>query len=64
MSDRVRLLGVQCLVLLTPSSKGLQNFMHPRSDAVVIMLVIDQTGDKILLGRGVSYRIKSVRQRM
>jgi NAD+ diphosphatase len=34
--------------------KGLQNFMHPRTDAVVIMAVIDETGDRILLGRNVS----------
>ena len=34
-------------------SKGLQNFIHPRTDAVVIMIALDETGDKILLGRGV-----------
>ena len=34
-------------------SKGLQNFTHPRTDAVVIMIAIDETGDKVLLGRGV-----------
>jgi NAD+ diphosphatase len=34
-------------------SKGLQNFVHPRTDAVVIMIAIDETGDKVLLGRGV-----------
>jgi len=33
-------------------SKGLQNFTHPRTDAVVIMIAIDETGDKVLLGRG------------
>lgn len=32
--------------------KGLHNFTHPRTDPVVIMLAIDQSGDKILLGRG------------
>lgn len=35
-------------------SKGLHNFTHPRTDAVAIMIAIDETGDKILLGRGVS----------
>ncbi|KAF8633439.1 hypothetical protein AX17_004609 [Amanita inopinata Kibby_2008] len=35
-----------------PTIKGLHNFMHPRTDAVVIMVTIDETGDKILLGRG------------
>ncbi|TFK74704.1 hypothetical protein BDN72DRAFT_812662 [Pluteus cervinus] len=35
-----------------PTVKGLHNFMHPRTDAVVIMIAIDETGDKILLGRG------------
>jgi len=35
------------------SSKGLHNFTHPRTDPVVIMIAIDETGDKILLGRGV-----------
>ncbi|KAF8627659.1 hypothetical protein AX15_004351 [Amanita polypyramis BW_CC] len=34
------------------SSKGVHNFCHPRTDAVVIMVVIDETGDRILLGRG------------
>jgi hypothetical protein len=35
-------------------SKGLHNFTHPRTDAVAIMIAIDETGDKVLLGRGVS----------
>ncbi|GBE80466.1 Probable NADH [Sparassis crispa] len=34
-----------------PTGTGLNNFAHPRSDAVVIMAPIDQTGTKILLGR-------------
>ncbi|KAL0579597.1 NADH pyrophosphatase, partial [Marasmius crinis-equi] len=34
-----------------PSGKGLNNYTHPRTDAVVIMIAIDQTGDKVLLGR-------------
>ncbi|EIW62786.1 NAD(+) diphosphatase [Trametes versicolor FP-101664 SS1] len=33
------------------TAQGLHNFAHPRTDAVVIMAVIDETGDKILLGR-------------
>ncbi|KAF9012575.1 NUDIX hydrolase domain-like protein [Cyathus striatus] len=35
-----------------PTSKGLHNFTHPRTDAVVIMIAIDETGEKVLLGRG------------
>ncbi|KAF8806599.1 hypothetical protein BYT27DRAFT_7191157 [Phlegmacium glaucopus] len=35
-----------------PTTKGLHNFTHPRTDAVVIMIAIDETGDKVLLGRG------------
>lgn len=31
--------------------KGLHNFTHPRTDPVVIMAVIDETGERILLGR-------------
>ncbi|EMD33692.1 hypothetical protein CERSUDRAFT_159950 [Gelatoporia subvermispora B] len=34
-----------------PTAKGLHNFAHPRTDAVVIMAVIDESGEKILLGR-------------
>ncbi|KLO15364.1 hypothetical protein SCHPADRAFT_902380 [Schizopora paradoxa] len=34
-----------------PSTKGVHNFSHPRTDPVVIMAVIDESGDKILLGR-------------
>ncbi|KAL1743875.1 NUDIX hydrolase domain-like protein [Schizophyllum fasciatum] len=34
-----------------PTTTGLHNFTHPRTDPVVIMLAIDATGDKILLGR-------------
>lgn len=37
------------------SAKGLHNFTHPRTDAVVIMLAIDETGDRALLGRGRKY---------
>ncbi|KAF8886027.1 NUDIX hydrolase domain-like protein [Infundibulicybe gibba] len=34
------------------TSKGLHNFTHPRTDPVVIMIAVDETGEKILLGRG------------
>ncbi|KDQ55729.1 hypothetical protein JAAARDRAFT_328204 [Jaapia argillacea MUCL 33604] len=34
-----------------PSGKGLHNYSHPRTDAVVIMFAIDKSGEKILLGR-------------
>ena len=37
-------------------SKGLHNFTHPRTDAVVIMIAIDETGDKVLLGKGVRHK--------
>ena len=37
-----------------PSTMGLNNFSHPRSDPVVITMPINETGDKILLGRSVS----------
>ncbi|KAJ7099511.1 NUDIX hydrolase domain-like protein [Mycena belliarum] len=38
-----------------PTNKGLHNFAHPRTDPVVIMIAIDETGEKILLGRGKKY---------
>ncbi|EGO00387.1 hypothetical protein SERLA73DRAFT_180970 [Serpula lacrymans var. lacrymans S7.3] len=34
-----------------PSGRGLHNFTHPRTDPVVIMCAIDESGDKVLLGR-------------
>ncbi|OAX36523.1 hypothetical protein K503DRAFT_291783 [Rhizopogon vinicolor AM-OR11-026] len=34
-----------------PSGRGLHNFAHPRTDPVVIMVAIDESGEKILLGR-------------
>jgi hypothetical protein len=42
---------------------GIQNFMHPRTDAVVIVAVISFSGDRILLGRNVGfvYAIYSLR---
>ena len=39
--------------LILFNSKGLHNFTHPRIDPVVIMIAIDQSGEKILLGRSV-----------
>lgn len=39
--------------VLRTRSKGLHNFTHPRTDPVVIMIVIDQSGEKVLLGRNV-----------
>ncbi|KAJ7072759.1 NUDIX hydrolase domain-like protein [Mycena amicta] len=38
-----------------PTSKGLHNFAHPRTDPVVITIAVDETGEKILLGRGKKY---------
>ncbi|EKM81168.1 hypothetical protein AGABI1DRAFT_112859 [Agaricus bisporus var. burnettii JB137-S8] len=35
-----------------PSGKGLHNYAHPRTDSVVIMLAVDETGEKIIMGRG------------
>ncbi|KAG7091160.1 hypothetical protein E1B28_010213 [Marasmius oreades] len=34
-----------------PSRIGLHNYAHPRTDPVAIILTVDQTGDKVLLGR-------------
>lgn len=33
--------------------RGLQNIFHPRTDLVVIMLVMNAAGDKVILGRNV-----------
>jgi len=41
-----------------PTVKGLHNFTHPRTDAVVIMIAIDQSGEKILLGRSKKFPFK------
>lgn len=41
-----------------PSGKGLHNYTHPRSDPVVIMLAVDQTGEKILLGQNNRFKGK------
>ncbi|KAI0759863.1 NUDIX hydrolase domain-like protein [Trametes elegans] len=38
------------------SARGLHNFTHPRSDPVIIMAVLDETGDRILLGRNARLR--------
>ncbi|OCF44027.1 NAD+ diphosphatase [Kwoniella heveanensis CBS 569] len=37
------------------STKGLHNFAYPRTDPVIIMGILDSTGDKILLGRQKSW---------
>ena len=36
------------------SSVGLNNFSHPRTDPVIIIVPVNEAGDKILLGRNVS----------
>lgn len=41
-----------------PSGRGTQNFCHPRTDPVVIMVVMDESGDKILLGRNKRFPFK------
>lgn len=41
-------------VYLNEFRVGLNNYMHPRTDAVVITAVLDETGDRILLGRNAS----------
>ncbi|KAF7981908.1 hypothetical protein HWV62_31507 [Athelia sp. TMB] len=43
--------SIQTLIFFRSESKGLHNFAHPRTDPVVIMLAINQAGDKALLGR-------------
>jgi len=42
------------VLLITFYRKSLHNYAHPRTDAVVIMIAVDDTEDKVLLGRGVS----------
>ena len=39
--------------------KGLHNITHPRTDAVVITAILNETQDKILLGRSVGLEIVS-----
>jgi len=41
-----------------PSGLGLQNFSHPRTDPVVIMLAMNETRDKVLLGRNKRFPAK------
>ena len=41
------------LSCLTCFSSGLHAHQHPRTDTAIIVGIIDQTGDKILLGRNV-----------
>lgn len=38
-----------------PSSIGLNNFSHPRTDPVIITVVVNETGNKILLGRNAKW---------
>lgn len=38
-----------------PTSKGQHNFTYPRTDAAVIMIAIDETGGKVLLGRNAKF---------
>jgi len=47
-------LCVQALSNFALSRKGLHNITHPRTDAVVIVAVLNESQDKILLGRKVS----------
>ncbi|KAG8962773.1 NADH pyrophosphatase [Tulasnella sp. 408] len=47
---RNRFLPTGSITKSGPYRRGLHNFAHPRTDAVVIMGVIDETGDRILLG--------------
>jgi len=42
-----------------PTQKGLHNIAHPRTDGVVIMAVLNETQDKILLGRNKRFPLKS-----
>ncbi|KAI0047942.1 hypothetical protein FA95DRAFT_1148265 [Auriscalpium vulgare] len=41
-----------------PTAKGLHNIAHPRTDAVVIMAVLNEAQDKILLGRNKKFPYK------
>ena len=43
-----------------PTGKALNNYLHPRTDPVVIILTVNETNDKILLGRNVSPRVLPV----
>ena len=47
-------LCVQALSNFVLIRKGLHNIAHPRTDAVVIVAVLNESQDKILLGRKVS----------
>lgn len=37
------------------SRKGLNNYSHPRTDPVVIMAIVDESGENVLLGRNVCF---------
>ncbi|KAI0066000.1 hypothetical protein BV25DRAFT_1797206 [Artomyces pyxidatus] len=43
---------------LCPTAKGLHNIAHPRTDAVVIMAVLNEAQDRILLGRNKKFPFK------
>jgi hypothetical protein len=47
------LLLLRPIYLILVPRRGLHNFMHPRTDAVVITVAIDHSGHKILLGKNV-----------
>jgi hypothetical protein len=47
------LISVPSIELNGSSRRGEHNFFHPRTDVVVIMVAIDISGEKILLGRNV-----------
>lgn len=44
--------------LISLNRTGLHNISHPRTDAVVIMAVLNEANDKILLGRNVSQDLR------
>ena len=45
------------LLIGFPQRTGLHNFAYPRTDAVVIMIAIDQSRDRVLLGRNVRFTL-------
>ena len=44
-------------------SKGLHNYAYPRTDPVIIMGILDPSGEKMLMGRQVSGRIRLSEER-
>jgi NADH pyrophosphatase NudC (nudix superfamily) len=59
MSNSVSPCVPLALVLHTwfPLSKALNNYMHPRTDPVVIILTVSPDNNRILLGRNVRTRL-------